>query len=72
MLIPSRRTALGGGMVLWRGYFQSVRPAPGKMVINVDISTGLMFKVCSLPLFAFYASFAHLSPGRDRSCGPTC
>jgi eukaryotic translation initiation factor 2C len=37
--------------VLWRGYFQSVRPAPGRMVINIDISTGTMFKVC---FFLFY------------------
>jgi eukaryotic translation initiation factor 2C len=35
---------IGGGMVLWRGYFQSVRPAIGKMLINVDISTGCMYK----------------------------
>jgi eukaryotic translation initiation factor 2C len=31
-------------MVLWRGYFQSIRPAIGKMLINVDISTGVMYK----------------------------
>ncbi|KAI0750722.1 argonaute-like protein [Daedaleopsis nitida] len=35
---------IGGGIVLWRGYFQSVRPAIGKMLINVDISTGAMYK----------------------------
>ncbi len=34
---------IGGGIVLWRGYFQSVRPAIGRMVINVDISTGAMY-----------------------------
>jgi eukaryotic translation initiation factor 2C len=34
---------IGGGIVLWRGYFQSVRPAIGRMVINVDISTGTMY-----------------------------
>jgi eukaryotic translation initiation factor 2C len=34
---------IGGGIVLWRGYFQSVRPAIGRMVINLDISTGTMF-----------------------------
>ncbi|KDQ12775.1 hypothetical protein BOTBODRAFT_112494 [Botryobasidium botryosum FD-172 SS1] len=36
--------AIGGGIVLWRGYFQSIRPTLGRMVINVDISTGTMFK----------------------------
>ncbi len=35
---------LGGGIVLWRGYFQSARPAIGRMLINVDISTGAMYK----------------------------
>ncbi|TFK64153.1 argonaute-like protein [Pluteus cervinus] len=34
---------IGRGIVLWRGYFQSARPAIGKMVINVDISTGMMY-----------------------------
>ena len=31
-------------MELWRGYFQSIRPAQAKMYLNVDISTGIMFK----------------------------
>ncbi|KAG6835954.1 hypothetical protein H0H93_012916 [Arthromyces matolae] len=35
---------LGLGLQLWRGYFQSVRPASGRMLINVDISTGTMYK----------------------------
>ena len=30
--------------MLWRGYFQSVRPAIGRMLINVDISTAAMYK----------------------------
>jgi len=34
---------IGGGIVLWRGYFQSVRPAVGRMVINFDMSTGAMY-----------------------------
>lgn len=41
----SRETKdIGNGLVLWRGYFQSIRPAVGKMLINVDISTGVMYK----------------------------
>ncbi|KAJ7157556.1 argonaute-like protein [Mycena crocata] len=32
------------GLELWRGYFQSIRPTIGKMLINVDISTGTMYK----------------------------
>ncbi|QRV87347.1 argonaute-like protein [Ceratobasidium sp. AG-Ba] len=35
--------AIGGGMELWRGYFQSVRPGMRSMLMNVDISTGTMF-----------------------------
>ncbi|KAK7061790.1 hypothetical protein R3P38DRAFT_3490883 [Favolaschia claudopus] len=31
-----------------RGYFQSVRPGIGKMLINVDISTGTMYKAGKL------------------------
>jgi len=34
---------IGAGVVLWRGYFQSVRPGIGKMLINIDISTGAMY-----------------------------
>lgn len=39
---------IGSGIVLWRGYFQSIRPAIGRMLINVDISTGTMYKSGSL------------------------
>ncbi|KZT20385.1 argonaute-like protein [Neolentinus lepideus HHB14362 ss-1] len=35
---------IGSGIILWRGYFQSIRPAIGRMLINVDISTGTMYK----------------------------
>jgi eukaryotic translation initiation factor 2C len=35
---------IGNGFVLWRGYFQSARPGIGQMLINVDISTGVMYK----------------------------
>lgn len=39
---------IGSGLVLWRGYFQSVRPAIGQLLVNVDISTGTMYKSGSL------------------------
>ena len=32
------------GVVLWRGYFQSVRPAVNRLLINIDISTGAMYQ----------------------------
>ncbi|THH15391.1 hypothetical protein EW146_g5073 [Bondarzewia mesenterica] len=41
---PAETRPIGAGIVLWRGYFQSVRPSPTRMLINVDISTGAMYK----------------------------
>ncbi|KAG8885868.1 hypothetical protein FRB97_009030 [Tulasnella sp. 331] len=41
---PDERRPLGRGIELWRGYFQSVRPAIGRMVVNLDISTGTFYK----------------------------
>ena len=41
---PNETNDIGSGIVLWRGYFQSVRPAIGRMLINVDISTAAMYK----------------------------
>ena len=35
---------IGGGIFLWRGYFQSLRPIIGRMLINVNISTGPMYR----------------------------
>lgn len=35
---------IGNGIVLWRGWFQSIRPAMGRMLVNIDISTGTMYK----------------------------
>ena len=35
---------MGRGIVLWQGYFQSVRPVLGRMLINVDVSTAAMYK----------------------------
>src|SRR6266478_3261564 len=33
-----------GGVILWRGYFQSVRPSINKLLINIDISMGAMYE----------------------------
>jgi len=35
---------IGSGLQMWRGYFQSVRPAIGRMLINIDTSAGIMYK----------------------------
>ncbi|KAF8338286.1 Piwi domain-containing protein [Cantharellus anzutake] len=39
---------LGGGLELLRGWYQSVRPAIGKMVINIDTANAVMIKAGSL------------------------
>jgi len=41
---PKETKMIGGGIELWRGYFQSVRPSIGRLLINVDISTGMMYR----------------------------
>ncbi|KAF5344152.1 hypothetical protein D9758_008884 [Tetrapyrgos nigripes] len=57
---------IGGGLELWRGYFQSVRPGVGSMYINIDISTGTMYKTG--PLLSLCLEFLrksnpnHLAP----------
>ncbi|KAK0210004.1 argonaute-like protein [Desarmillaria ectypa] len=33
---------------VWQGYFQSVRPALNRLIVAIDISTGVMFKLGSL------------------------
>lgn len=38
------RRNIGGGMELWRGIFQSIRPVIGRLVVNVDLATGVMYK----------------------------
>ncbi|KAH6915370.1 argonaute-like protein [Coprinopsis sp. MPI-PUGE-AT-0042] len=35
---------IGGGLVLWRGFFQSIRPATDHLLANVDISTGIFHR----------------------------
>ena len=59
---------VGGGIVLWRGYFQSIRPAIRRMLINVDISTAAMYRegpllnVCLA--FLGYRQPQDLNPGQ--------
>ena len=59
---------IGGGIVLWRGYFQSVRPAIGRMLINVDISTGAMFMPG--PLIGLALSHLNLASNRPDALAP--
>ncbi|EIW84641.1 argonaute-like protein [Coniophora puteana RWD-64-598 SS2] len=46
---------IGGGIELWRGFFQSIRPAIGRIYVNVDISTAMMAKPG--PLFRLCLEF---------------
>lgn len=45
---PNGKKAVGAGLELWRGYFQSIRPSVGRLIVNVDISTGMMYKAGTL------------------------
>ena len=38
------RKPLGMGLEVWRGYFQSLRPAVGRLLLNVDISAAAMYR----------------------------
>ena len=42
--IPEGREDIGGGIELWRGIFQSVRPTVDRLIVNIDLSTGMMYK----------------------------
>ncbi|KAF8963810.1 argonaute-like protein [Flammula alnicola] len=41
---PADRQAIGGGLEVWRGIFQSVRPGIGRLVLNIDLATTVMYK----------------------------
>ena len=46
---------IGGGLELWRGYFQSIRPSANRMYLNIDIATGAMYKAG--PLIGLFMEF---------------
>lgn len=37
------KSQIGGGLELWQGYFQSARPAVGRMLVNIDTSMSAMY-----------------------------
>jgi eukaryotic translation initiation factor 2C len=41
--IPNGRKYIGGGIELWPGFFQSVRPTVDRLFVNIDLSTGIMY-----------------------------
>ncbi|KAG8952529.1 hypothetical protein FRC00_006749 [Tulasnella sp. 408] len=54
---------MGRSVELWRGFFQSVRPVIGKMVINVDTSSAAFYK--SGPLIKVCLEYLGRSPEAD-------
>ncbi|RKP15011.1 Piwi domain-containing protein [Piptocephalis cylindrospora] len=60
---------LGGGVEAWQGYYQSVRPARGALLVNVDVSATVFYR--SGPLLDVIAEFFGLrSPKELRDMGP--
>ena len=45
---PSKKKDINAGLELWQGYFQSLRPSQNKLFVNIDISTGVMYKAVNL------------------------
>ncbi|KAG0229804.1 hypothetical protein BGW42_001330 [Actinomortierella wolfii] len=42
--IPDGAKAMIGGVEVWQGYHQSVRPVLGRMMINIDVSASVYFQ----------------------------
>ena len=61
---PQDRKILGNGLELWRGIFQSIRPTIDKLVLNVDLKAGDMYKAG--PLIRLCLEFL----GRDVTANP--
>ncbi|EIM88070.1 argonaute-like protein [Stereum hirsutum FP-91666 SS1] len=64
---PDETRDIGGGIILWRGYFQSVRPSIGRMLINVDISTGAFYAAGS---FLALCVESYKQDGRPNDLSP--
>lgn len=62
--VPDGRKDIGGGIELWKGIFQSVRPSVGRLIVNIDLSTGIMYK--EGPLLNLCIDFF----GRGRNISP--
>jgi len=42
--IPEGKALLGAGLEVRRGYFQSIRPSIGRLLLNLDISSAAMYR----------------------------
>uniref|UniRef100_D8PXF5 Argonaute-like protein n=1 Tax=Schizophyllum commune (strain H4-8 / FGSC 9210) TaxID=578458 RepID=D8PXF5_SCHCM len=58
---PQGKREIRGGIELWRGYFQSVRPAMHKLVVNVDVTAAVFYQ--SGPLISLCLKFLNRDPG---------
>ncbi|CAE6392358.1 unnamed protein product [Rhizoctonia solani] len=63
MDIPGVSRDLKRGFKLYRGFFQSVRPAIGRMLVNIDVATGVVFR--SISVLDFVMEFLKLRDPRD-------
>ncbi|KAG0216514.1 hypothetical protein BGX28_000028 [Mortierella sp. GBA30] len=45
---PNGKQVLSGPVEVWRGYYQSMRPTKGKMMVNVDVAATTFFQPGSL------------------------
>ncbi|KAJ7255647.1 argonaute-like protein [Mycena rebaudengoi] len=54
---------LGSGIILWHGYFQSLRPSINRLIINIDTSTCMMYS--DGPLIRLCKEFLGVESDRD-------
>ncbi|QRV87648.1 eukaryotic translation initiation factor 2C 2 [Ceratobasidium sp. AG-Ba] len=65
MDIPQVSKNLAKGLRLYRGFFQSVRPAVDRMLVNIDVATGVVFQ--PLTVLDFALAFLNLRDARQTS-----
>ncbi|KAF9400454.1 Eukaryotic translation initiation factor 2C, partial [Podila epigama] len=67
---PTGSQPLPGPLEVWRGYYQSARPTPGKMMINVDVSANAFYQ--GIPLLEMVMKILNLRSQDDlrRSSPP--
>lgn len=49
--LPSTRKSLGGGVELWMGWFESVRPGQGNLIYNINIIVNIVNLYAYLIIF---------------------
>ncbi|KAG7096702.1 hypothetical protein E1B28_004116 [Marasmius oreades] len=64
-----KRSIPRSGLELWRGYFQSVRPTLGKMLINVDTTVSPVYQEGPLPRLVM--DYLAIRNARELDLSPT-